>query len=72
MSCPLSCPWRLQEHMFFSPERIDVMREMILADSTEARKQALERLFVFQKDDMRAIFSAMSGYAVRSDPILFP
>lgn len=47
--------------MFFNPERIDVMREMILAENTEARKKALDRLFVFQRDDMREIFKAMAG-----------
>lgn len=50
-----------QEHMFFDPQRIDVMREMILAEDTTQRRKALDRLFVFQKDDMREIFKAMSG-----------
>jgi hypothetical protein len=38
-----------QEHMFFSPERIDHVRQMILAESKEERMQALSKLFEFQK-----------------------
>lgn len=53
-----------QEHMFFHPSRIDVVRQMILAESKQERLSALEKLFVFQKDDMREIFSVMSGYPV--------
>jgi hypothetical protein len=35
--------------MFFSPDRIDIVREMILAQTTEARQHALDQIFVFQK-----------------------
>eukprot|EP00624_Nannochloropsis_granulata_P007263 evm.model.NODE_7010_length_7348_cov_27.046408.1 len=52
------------EHMFFDPKRIDVVREMILANDKTERVAALEKLFVFQKEDMRAIFEVMSGYPV--------
>ena len=38
-----------QEHMFFSPERIDHMREMILSETAEEREKALGILFEFQK-----------------------
>jgi pyruvate, orthophosphate dikinase len=47
--------------MFFDPARIDVVRQMILAATLEERKAALDKLFVFQRDDMREIFKAMSG-----------
>ncbi|KAM3569095.1 hypothetical protein VYU27_008795 [Nannochloropsis oceanica] len=52
------------EHMFFDPKRIDVVREMILANDKTERQAALEKLFVFQKEDMREIFEVMSGYPV--------
>jgi pyruvate, orthophosphate dikinase len=52
------------EHMFFDPARIDVVRQMILAATLEERKAALDKLFVFQRDDMREIFKAMSGFPV--------
>jgi pyruvate,orthophosphate dikinase len=37
------------EHMFFDPERILAMREMILAEDTEAREAALRKLLPFQR-----------------------
>ncbi|MEL6761690.1 MAG: pyruvate, phosphate dikinase, partial [Myxococcota bacterium] len=49
------------EHMFFGPERILVMRQMILADSDEGRRAALERLEPFQRADFEAIFRALGG-----------
>jgi len=49
------------EHMFFPPERIDIMREMILAETEKERQKALDRLFAFQKADMRAMFEVMTG-----------
>lgn len=49
------------EHMFFSPERIDHMREMILAETVEERQKALDHLFVFQKEDMKGLFEVMAG-----------
>jgi pyruvate,orthophosphate dikinase len=52
------------EHMFFGPARIDVVREMILANDKAERLKSLEKLFVFQKEDMREIFSVMSGFPV--------
>jgi len=52
------------EHMFFEGERISVMREMILAESVEARKEALSRLLPFQRDDFMGIFKAMKGLPV--------
>jgi pyruvate,orthophosphate dikinase len=52
------------EHMFFDPERIHHMREMILASSTEARKVALAKLLPYQKKDFIGIFEEMAGLPV--------
>jgi pyruvate,orthophosphate dikinase len=52
------------EHMFFAPERINAVREMILADDTEGRKRALEKLLPMQKSDFIGIFRAMKGLPV--------
>jgi pyruvate,orthophosphate dikinase len=50
------------EHMFFEGDRIDAMREMILAETLEARKAALDKLLPFQRDDFAGIFRALKGY----------
>src|SRR5687767_12743247 len=50
------------EHMFFEGDRIDAMREMILAETTEARKAALAKLLPYQRDDFAGIFRALKGY----------
>ena len=50
------------EHMFFEGDRIDVMREMILADSVAAREVALAKLLPYQRDDFFGIFKALKGY----------
>ncbi|MDA0577996.1 MAG: pyruvate, phosphate dikinase [Verrucomicrobia bacterium] len=50
------------EHMFFEGTRIDAMREMILAESVEARKKALAKILPFQKADFVGIFKALKGY----------
>jgi pyruvate,orthophosphate dikinase len=50
------------EHMFF--DHIEPMREMILADNTEARKKALAKLLPFQREDFAGIFKAMKGKPV--------
>jgi pyruvate,orthophosphate dikinase len=52
------------EHMFFGDDRITAMREMILADTQEARGKALAKLLPFQKKDFIGIFEAMDGYPV--------
>jgi len=52
------------EHMFFDPERIHHMREMILASDVEARKAALKKLLPYQKSDFVGIFKAMNGLPV--------
>jgi pyruvate,orthophosphate dikinase len=52
------------EHMFFDPERIHHMREMILATTVEARKVALAKLLPYQREDFIGIFKAMNGLPV--------
>ncbi len=52
------------EHMFFDDEKIVAMREMILAEDTEGRKKALEKLLPYQKNDFKGIFKAMDGFPV--------
>lgn len=49
------------EHMFFEGDRIDAMREMILASSVEDRKAALAKLLPYQKEDFAGIFRALKG-----------
>jgi pyruvate,orthophosphate dikinase len=50
------------EHMFF--DHIREMREMILADTPEARKKALAKLLPFQRKDFEGLFRAMKGNPV--------
>jgi pyruvate,orthophosphate dikinase len=50
------------EHMFFEGDRIDAMREMILADNLAARESALARLLPYQRDDFFGIFKALKGF----------
>jgi pyruvate, orthophosphate dikinase len=52
------------EHMFFDPQRIHHMREMILASDIESRKAALSRLLPYQREDFVGIFKAMKGLPV--------
>src|SRR5579862_1039897 len=49
------------EHMFFSGNRIDAMREMILAETKEERKTALAKLLPYQKEDFIGIFQELKG-----------
>jgi pyruvate,orthophosphate dikinase len=49
------------EHMFFEGDRIDAMREMILADTTADREAALAKLLPYQKADFYGIFKALKG-----------
>lgn len=52
------------EHMFFGPDRILPMREMILAETEKDREKALAKLLPFQRDDFKGIFRAMKGLPV--------
>ncbi|MGC9941030.1 MAG: pyruvate, phosphate dikinase [Verrucomicrobiota bacterium] len=49
------------EHMFFEGNRIDAMREMILAENLKAREIALAKLLPYQRDDFFGIFKALKG-----------
>jgi pyruvate,orthophosphate dikinase len=49
------------EHMFFEGDRIDAMREMILADTLEDREAALAKLLPYQRADFFGIFKALKG-----------
>jgi pyruvate, orthophosphate dikinase len=49
------------EHMFFEGDRIDAMREMILAESKEHRAKALAKLLPYQREDFVGIFTALKG-----------
>ena len=50
------------EHMFFEGDRIDAMREMILADNVADRKKALAKLLPYQREDFTGIFKALKGF----------
>ena len=52
------------EHMFFEGDRIDAVREMIVADNLDDRKKALAKLLPYQKADFMGIFQAMDGFPV--------
>ncbi len=52
------------EHMFFAPERLPYMQEMILADNEDDRRRALEKLLPFQKDDFKGLLKEMKGFGV--------
>jgi pyruvate,orthophosphate dikinase len=50
------------EHMFFEDDRIEAMREMILAETVEERRAALAKLLPYQRNDFVGIFRALKGY----------
>jgi pyruvate, orthophosphate dikinase len=50
------------EHMFFEGDRIDAMREMILADNLKDREAALAKLLPYQRADFFGIFKALKGF----------
>ncbi|MEX0700769.1 MAG: pyruvate, phosphate dikinase [Planctomycetales bacterium] len=50
------------EHMFF--EHLDEMRELILAETLEARQKAVDKLLPFQREDFAGLFRAMDGQPV--------
>jgi pyruvate, orthophosphate dikinase len=49
------------EHMFFEGDRIDAMRQMILAESLDERKAALAKLLPYQRQDFAGIFRELKG-----------
>ena len=52
------------EHMFFAPERIAAIREMIVSKTPEQRAKALEKILPMQREDFEGLFKAMKGYPV--------
>ncbi len=52
------------EHMFFDPDRIPKIRQMILARTLEQREKALNALIPFQKGDFKALYEVMEGRSV--------
>jgi len=52
------------EHMFFGQERIDAVRQMILARDEDTRSASLARLLPMQRNDFEGIFRAMDGLPV--------
>ncbi len=52
------------EHMFFEPDRISAMREMIVSKTEEQRRTALDKLLPMQRGDFEGIFEAMQGFPV--------
>ena len=52
------------EHMFFDPERIGAVRQMIMANDTAGRRAALDRLLPFQRKDFTELFRIMAGLPV--------
>jgi len=52
------------EHMFFAPERIGAVRQMIMAHDEAGRRRALEKLLPFQRQDFLELFRIMAGLPV--------
>jgi pyruvate,orthophosphate dikinase len=52
------------EHMFFAPERIGAVRQMIMAHDEAGRRAALEKLLPFQRQDFIELFRIMAGLPV--------
>jgi len=52
------------EHMFFEGDRINAMREMILAKDVESRENALAKILPFQKADFKGLFETLNGKPV--------
>ena len=52
------------EHMFFNPERIGAVRQMIMAEDETGRRAALDKLLPFQRQDFTELFRIMAGLPV--------
>jgi len=52
------------EHMFLGPERVKIVREMVMARTPEERKKALEKLIPLQKNDFKELLKVMDGKPV--------
>ena len=52
------------EHMFFEPERLPIVQDMILSETSDGRTAALNKLLPYQRKDFDGLFEAMDGYPV--------
>lgn len=52
------------EHMFFEPERLPIVQDMILSGTSDGRTAALNKLLPYQRKDFDGLFEAMDGYPV--------
>jgi pyruvate, orthophosphate dikinase len=52
------------EHMFFDPERIEAVRQMIMAENTDQRIAALRKILPMQREDFEGILREMKGLPV--------
>ncbi|MFQ6676649.1 MAG: putative PEP-binding protein, partial [Fidelibacterota bacterium] len=52
------------EHMFFDPERITAMREMIVSETEEERRKAVMKLLPYQRQDFYDLLKTMDGFPV--------
>ena len=52
------------EHMFFGEDRLPIVQDMILAEETDERQEALDKLRPMQKEDFKGIFEVMDGLPV--------
>jgi len=52
------------EHMFFAEDRLPIVQQMILANGTDAREKALNKLLPMQRSDFKGLFEAMAGLPV--------
>ena len=52
------------EHMFFAPDRLNIMRKMILSEDKEERQPFLDELFSMQKKDFQELLDVMDGHPV--------
>jgi pyruvate,orthophosphate dikinase len=52
------------EHMFFEQERLPIVQEMILSESSQGRETALDELLPYQRSDFEGLFEAMNGHPV--------
>ena len=52
------------EHMFFAPDRIAAIREMIVSKTVEQRKKALAKILPMQRGDFEELYRTMKGYPV--------
>ena len=60
------------EHMFFEDDRINIVREMVLADNLENRQKALDKLLLVQRKDFVKLFETMKNKPIKIRLLDFP